>query len=248
MSYFRFLKSNLRWLAGGFLLTLFSSFGQTFFIALSTGEIRQAFDLTSGEYGSIFMVATLASALVLPILGQIVDRFSIVRVVFVTTIMLSLACIFLARADSVWLLLLALFTLRLFGQGMMTHIALTAMGRWYEENRGKAVSIASLGFNAGLAIFPVGFVIISMAVGWRNAWLIAAVIMLVIALPAISTLMRVERLPQSMAIDGNHNNIRQWTRNEMLRDSLFWLTTIGVFGAAVHQHRDFFSSRLYVEL
>jgi MFS family permease len=80
MQYFQFLKQNMRWLAGGFLLTLFSSFGQTFFIALSTGHIRKAFDLTSGEYGSIFMVATLASALILPFVGQIVDRFSVVKV------------------------------------------------------------------------------------------------------------------------------------------------------------------------
>ncbi len=29
----RFLRDNARWLAGGFLLTLFSSYGQTFYIA-----------------------------------------------------------------------------------------------------------------------------------------------------------------------------------------------------------------------
>ncbi|EQD36680.1 hypothetical protein B1A_17814, partial [mine drainage metagenome] len=32
---FRFLRDNARWIASGFLLTLFSSFGQTFFIGLS---------------------------------------------------------------------------------------------------------------------------------------------------------------------------------------------------------------------
>ena len=29
-----FLRANARWIAGGFLLTLFSSFGQTFFMTL----------------------------------------------------------------------------------------------------------------------------------------------------------------------------------------------------------------------
>ncbi|WP_210165872.1 hypothetical protein [Afipia felis] len=29
-----FIRENIRWLSGGFLLTLFSSFGQTFFIGL----------------------------------------------------------------------------------------------------------------------------------------------------------------------------------------------------------------------
>ena len=36
----RFVGTNSRWLAGGFLLAFFSSFGQTFFIALSGAELR----------------------------------------------------------------------------------------------------------------------------------------------------------------------------------------------------------------
>ena len=34
MSYFAFVRENLRWLLAGLLLTFFSSFGQTFFISL----------------------------------------------------------------------------------------------------------------------------------------------------------------------------------------------------------------------
>ena len=43
-----FLRTNARWIAGGFLLTFFSSFGQTFFIGLSGEELRAKFDLTDG--------------------------------------------------------------------------------------------------------------------------------------------------------------------------------------------------------
>ena len=38
-----FLGENARWLGGGFLLTLFSSFGQTFFIGLSGNDLRATF-------------------------------------------------------------------------------------------------------------------------------------------------------------------------------------------------------------
>jgi predicted negative regulator of RcsB-dependent stress response len=37
----RFLTENLRWLATGFLLAIGSSFGQTYFISLFAGEIRE---------------------------------------------------------------------------------------------------------------------------------------------------------------------------------------------------------------
>ena len=57
-----FLRENARWLAGGFLLTLFSSYGQTFYIALSSGGIRGELGLSHGDFGWLYMFATLASA------------------------------------------------------------------------------------------------------------------------------------------------------------------------------------------
>ena len=73
---FAFLKTNARWIAGGFLLTFFSSFGQTFFIGLSGEELRAKFDLTDGEFGLTYMLATLGSAATLSFLGR--DRKSVV--------------------------------------------------------------------------------------------------------------------------------------------------------------------------
>lgn len=55
---FQFVKSNFRWLAGGLLLTVFSSFGQTFYISLFSKQIRKTFDLTDGNFGTIYMIAT----------------------------------------------------------------------------------------------------------------------------------------------------------------------------------------------
>ena len=65
-----FLRTNARWIGGGFVLTFFSSFGQTFFIGLSGEELRAKFDLTDGEFGGIYMIATIGSALTLPFLGR----------------------------------------------------------------------------------------------------------------------------------------------------------------------------------
>ncbi len=244
MSYFGFIKLNLRWLLGGFLLTMFSSFGQTFYIALSTGYIRQAFDLTSGEYGSIYMIATLASAIIFPFVGQIVDKLSVTRVVIITIIGLALASMALAKSQSVIWLVLALFGLRLFGQGMMTHIALTAMGRWYGKNRGKSVSIVSLGFTLGQAVFPVMFVTLVAIVGWRDAWLFTGVLVFVVIMPIIVALMRVEREPQDEFEEEIVGTTRQWTRAELVKDPLFWVTNLGLMappfiGTAIFFHQDY---------
>src|SRR3546814_18423613 len=58
----RFLRDNFRWLAGGFLLLMLSSFGQTFFIGLAGNELRVRFDLSGGAFGLFYMAATPASA------------------------------------------------------------------------------------------------------------------------------------------------------------------------------------------
>ena len=60
-----FIRQNFRWIAGGFALTYFSSFGQTYFISASIAEWQAAFDLSHGEFGRLYMYATLGSAAML---------------------------------------------------------------------------------------------------------------------------------------------------------------------------------------
>ena len=91
-----FLRNNARWIAGGFLLTFFSSFGQTFFIGLSGEELRAKFDLTDGEFGLTYMVATLASAATLPFIGRTLDTMPGRRVVLFVIPCLSVACLLIA--------------------------------------------------------------------------------------------------------------------------------------------------------
>ncbi|WP_375285007.1 hypothetical protein, partial [Sphingobium yanoikuyae] len=74
-----FLRANFRWLACGFLLTLFSSFGQTFFIGLSGSEIRRTFHLSGGAFGGLYMLATLGSGRHLKVCAPDNDLADIMR-------------------------------------------------------------------------------------------------------------------------------------------------------------------------
>jgi len=75
-----FITGNARWIAGGFLLTYFSSFGQTFFISASVAEWQKTFDLGHGQFGVLYMAATLASALCLE--GTLPLIFSTIAIVY----------------------------------------------------------------------------------------------------------------------------------------------------------------------
>ncbi|MEM7067658.1 MAG: MFS transporter [Pseudomonadota bacterium] len=245
MNYFEFLRENSRWLLGGFLLTFFSSFGQTFFISLSGGAIRDAYGLSNGEWGTLYMFATLGSALTLPFFGRIVDYISVSRTVLIIIPSLALAAFAMGYAQSVLFLGGVLFCLRLYGQGMMTHTSLTAMGRWYSVQRGRAVSVAVIGHQAGEAILPIVYVYALMVANWRGTWIMSAAFLMLIALPVIYLLMRVERVP-SKAEEMSMTKVaaRDWSRNEVLRDPQFYGLLVAVLapsfiGTTLFFHQDY---------
>ncbi len=224
-----FARTNLRWISAGFLLTLFSSFGQTFFIGLSGNDIRARFDLSGGEFGGLYMVATLASALTLPWLGRSLDLAPGWKVVRFSMPLLAVACLLLAFAPHVLVLVLALYMLRLFGQGMMTEIAFTETGRWFVASRGRAMALVAIGLQAGSALFPLAFVLARDAGDWRSPWLVAAALLMMIGYPAILKLMHEPRVPHARehARAGEHL-ARDWTRSEVIRDPVFYLLLVGV--------------------
>ncbi|MEO1746582.1 MAG: MFS transporter [Pseudomonadota bacterium] len=228
MPFLTFIANNSRWLVGGFLLTFCSAFGQTFFISLSAGDIRAEYDLTHGQFGNVYMLATLGSALTLPWLGRIVDRFSAAHVALIVIPFLAVACVGMAYSTHIAGLVIVIYMLRLFGQGMMTQNALTATARWFAANRGRAVSVVTLGHNASEATLPILFVLVAAAFGWRNTWIVAACMLLVVAMPVIFAAVRVEREPASDPVDPNVRVARDWTRGEVLRDPMFWTLLTGI--------------------
>lgn len=225
----KFLLRNLRWLAAGFLLTMFSSFGQTFFIGLSGNEFQARFELTGGEFGLLYMVATLASAATLPWLGRTLDVMRGGKVAAFVMPILAGACLLAAWSPHLTGFVLALYLLRLMGQGMMTHIAQTETARSFTANRGRAISLIVPGHQAGEALLPIGFVLASAAWGWQGAWTAAAVLVLTVGLPLVTTLLAKPRIPRNTEqTHGGSRDARDWTRSQVLRDPTFYLVLAGL--------------------
>ncbi|SFU41128.1 Predicted arabinose efflux permease, MFS family [Methylobacterium sp. 174MFSha1.1] len=201
-----FLTANLRWLAAGFLLLFCGCFGQTFVVALSGGAIRRDFGLSDGAFGALYAGVTLASALALAGLGGLIDRWPAPRVVSLAAGLLAAGAAGLALspvlAPSLLVLAPSLFLLRFAGQGLMLQTAYTLMGRWFSAERGRAVSLAALGLNAGQACLPLGFVTVAALLGWRGAWLGIALLLVLVALPLARHLVRRERVPEATTGSG----------------------------------------------
>jgi MFS family permease len=237
VTYLQFVGTHRRFLAFGLAAAALSGFGQTFFISLFGGRIRDGFGLSHGEFGALYSAATLVSGLTLVWAGRQMDRMDLRAFAALVSLGVAVGCALMAVAGSVWLVGLAMFVLRIAGQGLMTHMAFTSMGRFFEAGRGKAVSIAGMGMPvAEAAMPPLGVALIGL-LGWRQTWAAGAVFMAVAALPLLQWLLRGHGArkrwlhARTQAAEETEADGRQWRRGEVLRDARFYLLLPAVLAA-----------------
>lgn len=235
MSYRSLIRDEWRLVSVGFALCFFSSFGQTYFIGVFGGALRTEFALSNGEFGALYSAATLLSACLLLWLGRGVDRFELRAFTGFVCGGLALAGFLMATAHSVWMLFVAILLLRLTGQGLMGHIAMTSMARYFAVHRAKAISLAAIGFATGEAMFPRLAIGAVGAIGWRNVWFSISGVALFLVVPLLwwllqghharhrSHLAELESASESDSSRDTSSSSRQWSRGEVLRDPVFYL-------------------------
>lgn len=244
MHRFRFLIDNASWLFAGLILAFGSSFGQTFFISLFGAEYRAELGLSHGEFGVLYMGATLLSAMMLVQFGGVADRVPSRLLGACVLLALALACLGMSQVSAVWQLFILIFALRFLGQGMLSHIEATAIARWFAASRGKALAIASWGHPIGEGLLPLIVASLAALMPWRDVWMLCAGLIALGLAPLFLTVLRGERVPQGN--EAAHKIVgmedRHWTRREAIRTRLFWtvllvLAASPMFGTAVLFHQ-----------
>ncbi len=228
MRYLPFFRSYSRLLAFSMLLAFFSSFGQTFLLSLYLPEFVEAFALSEGAIGIMYGVATVGSAILLPWTGRHIDRLPLATYTLLVSCGLAAGALVLAVAPHWIFVFVGMLTLRHFGQGLCGHVAMTTAGRYFTENRGKAVAIAGTGYPLGEMVFPALITLAIAAVGWRYSWGIsAAVIALVLAPLSLRLLRSSRRLENALPSDvGAVAPPRTWRARTLLADYRFYLILV----------------------
>ncbi|MDZ4350315.1 MAG: MFS transporter [Xanthomonadaceae bacterium] len=172
----------------GLIAAFLSSFGQTFFIGLFGTPIRAEFDLDERAWGLIYGGATLASGMLMFWLGAIADHLPARRAITLALSVLAAAAMAMAMARHPAALFLALFALRLGGQGLTGHVAIVVAARHGGSRRGRVLALATLGFILGEALLPLSFAALLGHVEWRWLWASVAAFVLIVMLPALRRL------------------------------------------------------------
>jgi MFS family permease len=252
VTYLSFVVSNRRLLAFGFAMAFFSGFGQTYFIALFNNDLRSLFGLGHGGLGTIYGLATLTSAALMLPAGQLIDRVGLRLYAGLVAAGIAAACLFMSAvpAGSLAFLYLALLFLRFAGQGLMSHVSATAMARHFVRGRGRALSLASLGFAGAEMVLPPVAVALVALVGWRQTWSLIGMALALGLVPLVLWLLRGHDADCAAGSGRSADPaaaVRHWSRAEVLRDPVFFLLLPALLTPAFVNTGVFFNQTTLVE-
>ena len=220
-----FKSLSLKVIVFGFIFTFFSSFGQSFFLGLFNSSIRDVLSITHGQFGSIYASATLLSSIVLVWIGKKIDDVNILKFASYVIIFLSASCFIFSKISSVIFLFVGIFLMRLAGQGLSSHTATTTISRFFEKNRGRALSTGWLGLSLAEFIMPVLIVFLLTFIEWRDIWVSISILVILVLPAATFLLVKDVKLDtrEETKIEENNKEIKQWKRIEVLKDYRFYI-------------------------
>ena len=209
----------------GFIFTFFSSFGQSFFLGLFNSSIRDALSITHGQFGSIYASATLLSSIFLIWIGKKIDDVNILKFASYVIIFLSASCFIFSKISSVIFLFIGIFLMRLAGQGLSSHTATTTLSRFFDKNRGRALSTGWLGLSLAEFIMPVLIVFLLTFIEWRDIWISISIIVILVLPVATFILVKDIKLDtrEESKVDESNKKIKQWKRIEVIKDYRFYI-------------------------
>ncbi|MFC1945970.1 MFS transporter [Chloroflexota bacterium] len=181
--------------------------------------------VTSGPYTLAFLMFGTLSA----VTGRLTDKFGPRSVVTICGLVFGLGIFLMSRVDSIWLLYIYWGLLVGIGRSGNMVPPLSTIARWFHKRRGIMTGIAMAGVGVGNLIIPPVATRLIEAYGWRDAFVILAVVTVVIMVLAAQFLRRpraaVARAgPDLSPMPGaTPPDISGLSLQETLRNRQFWL-------------------------
>ena len=221
-----FFSFDPRLLLYGFTIIFFASYGQTFFISIFNTEIRNFYHLSNGEFGLVYALCTITSSFILVWFAKLIDRIDLRIYSLVISCGLALACFgMFLLIKNIFLLFLIVLTLRFFGQGAMAHAGETSLARYFNKDRGKAISFGTFGGMFGFMIFPLLVVFLKSRFDWNIIWLLASFSILIIFVPTLlfSLYQHSLRHKNFISTIKDNSNQKSWEIKEVILDKKFYV-------------------------
>lgn len=214
--------------------------GQTAGVSVFIDPMMAGLDLTRSQVAGAYLVGTLAGAWTMPWFGRLMDRRGMRFVL--TAVGAAFAVVLAAMSGVAGLVTLALgfIGIRMLGQGALSLISTTAVAHWFDRRRGQAVGWSAAGGQAIMTVVPLALAGVIATVGWRSAWVVAAVVVGVVCVSIARFAMHDKPSDLGEHVDGvapteQEPERHAWgvTRAEAVRAPMFWALAGGVIATGL---------------
>jgi len=179
---------------------------------------------------AMLSVHMMTYGIVAPVAGGLVDKIGPRRTMGIGATLLALSLTLSAWGDKPWHLYLTFGLLAGAGLCLIGSVLFTTVLRnWFERRRGIALSLLFAGTGAAFGFYPVVAFLIT-SVGWRNTFLVEAIVIATIILPLLLLIVRYHPRDKGLFRDGVlkasiaqiHGLSAHADRDELLR----WLSSL----------------------
>ncbi len=199
--------------------------GRTQGLGLITEPLLRDLQIDRVHFARINLWATLIGALFSIGVGRLIDRFGSRIVLTVVTVSLAFVVFGMSVTRDVAAIAILITLTRGFGQSALSVVSITMVGQWFVRRLNLAMAVYTVALSIGFMLaFPLLGAIV-LANGWRTAWRIVGLALL-LGLGPLGLLL-VRRSPESCSVDPDGESSADYTLREALATPSFW-----VFGIA----------------
>ncbi|WP_219927216.1 MFS transporter [Prauserella shujinwangii] len=208
--------------------------GQTAAVSVFVDPLIRDLGLSRSVVSTAYLLGTLTGAVVMPLLGRLIDRFGPRRVMATVGLCFGAILMLATIAGEAIGLTAAFVGIRVGGQGALTLVATTTVAIYVHQRRGFAVGVSSAIGAAGISLAPVLLERLVTEWGWRTVWIAEGFAVWALVLPAALLLLPRRPTPRTTVAgdDGGSRSraapVVDWTLSEALRTGMFWVVAGGV--------------------
>jgi MFS family permease len=196
--------------------------GRTQGLGLITESLLRDLQIDRVYFARINLWATLIGALFSIGVGRLIDRFGSRIVLTVVAVALASVVFGMSVTRDVAMMAILITLTRGFGQSALSVVSITMVGQWFVRRLNLAMAVYTVLLSIGFMIaFPlIGAIVLSR--GWRAAWWIIGLALLLGLAPLAFLLVR--RSPESVSIDVDGSELpTDYTLRDALSTPSFWV-------------------------
>jgi sugar phosphate permease len=241
-------------LAAAAIGSIMSSPGQTYSVSIFIEHFIADLGISRSLVSTLYTMGTLTASFALPYIGRQIDRRGPRFMVGVIAACFALACAYMGLVQNAVMLGVGFVLIRMLGQGSLSLVSSNVINRWWVRRRGTVLGIAGVLVTLlGSGTFPSLVHALIGQFGWRSSYALLGALVAGVMLPVGLVFFRrqpedfgllpdgAKALSEGDAQDALASVEENWTREEAIRTSAFWIislagATLSMLGTGLHFH------------